>query len=124
MPRLRLTRAAPTATDQAPEVIASDAIAGLAVADAGAAPTGPGAPDRPDPAAQAALPAPRGPVAVGPNERLWGFECWWRPDPDGAGLTEADRLELEQSRKLLRGLIRDSRRSTRPRELAAPPAPR
>jgi hypothetical protein len=47
-------------------------------------------------------------------ERLWGFECWWRPDPGNAGLTEIDRIEVEQSKKLLRGLIRDSRRSTRP----------
>ena len=48
------------------------------------------------------------------KERLWGFECWWRPDPAKAGLTDADRIEVEQSKKLLRGLIRDSRRSTRP----------
>ena len=48
------------------------------------------------------------------DERLWGFECWWRPDPANAGLTDADRIEVEQSKKLLRGLIRDSRRSTRP----------
>jgi hypothetical protein len=47
-------------------------------------------------------------------ERLWGFECWWRPDPANAGLTDTDRLEVEQSKKLLRGLLRDSRRSTRP----------
>ena len=47
-------------------------------------------------------------------ERLWGFECWWRPDPGNAGLTETDRIEIEQSKKLLRGLMRDSRRSTRP----------
>jgi hypothetical protein len=47
-------------------------------------------------------------------ERLWGFECWWRPDPANAGLTDTDRIEVEQSKKLLRGLIRDSRRSTRP----------
>jgi hypothetical protein len=58
------------------------------------------------------------------EERLWGFECWWRPDPANAGLTDADRVEVEQSKKLLRGLIRDSRRSTRPREIAAPPPPR
>ena len=51
---------------------------------------------------------------VAPNERLWGFECWWRPDPQNAGLTETDRVEIEQSKKLLRGLIRDSRRATRP----------
>jgi len=59
---------------------------------------------------------PASPARVEPNapERLWGFECWWRPDPDGAGLTETDRTEIEQSKKLLRGLMRDSRRSTRP----------
>ena len=61
-------------------------------------------------------PGPGSPAAVEPQkpERLWGFECWWRPDPASAGLTQADRLEVEQSKKLLRGLIRDSRRSTRP----------
>jgi hypothetical protein len=60
-------------------------------------------------------PAPsEAPTAVVGNERLWGFECWWRPDPANAGLTDADRIEVEQSKKLLRGLIRDSRRSTRP----------
>jgi len=64
----------------------------------------------------AALPAPAEPHSKelqGP-ERVWGFECWWRPDPANAGLTDADRIEVEQSKKLLRGLIRDSRRSTRP----------
>jgi hypothetical protein len=60
-----------------------------------------------------------GPASVAPvqpqsPERVWGFECWWRPDPASAGLTDVDRVEVEQSRKLLRGLIRDSRRSTRP----------
>jgi len=61
-------------------------------------------------------PGPASPAPVEPQtkERLWGFECWWRPDPANAGLTEADRIEVEQSKKLLRGLIRDSRRSTRP----------
>jgi hypothetical protein len=59
-----------------------------------------------------------GPASVAPvepqtPERLWGFECWWRPDPANAGLTDADRIEVEQSKKLLRGLLRDSRRSTR-----------
>ncbi|HEX6061791.1 MAG TPA: hypothetical protein VF001_06940, partial [Candidatus Limnocylindria bacterium] len=58
-----------------------------------------------------ALPAPAEPPSI---ERVWGFECWWRPDPAHAGLTDADRIEVEQSKKLLRGLIRDSRRSTRP----------
>jgi hypothetical protein len=57
------------------------------------------------------VPAPVDPKAV---ERLWGFECWWRPDPGNVGLTEVDRVEAEQSKKLLRGLLRDSRRSTRP----------
>lgn len=47
-------------------------------------------------------------------ERLWGFECWWRPDPGSSGLTDTDRVEVEESKKLLRGLLRDSRRSTRP----------
>ncbi len=61
-------------------------------------------------------PGPASPAPVEPRtpERLWGFECWWRPDPGNAGLTDADRTEVEQSKKLLRGLIRDSRRSTRP----------
>ena len=58
-----------------------------------------------------ARPGPVEPPAV---ERLWGFECWWRPDPQHAGLTEADRVEVEQSKKLLRGLLRDSRRAVRP----------
>jgi hypothetical protein len=53
-------------------------------------------------------------LRIAPAERVWGFECWWRPDPAGAGLTDVDRLELEQSKKLLRGLIRDSRRAGRP----------
>ena len=58
-----------------------------------------------------AVPASNEPHSM---ERLWGFECWWRPDPGNAGLTETDRVEIEQSKKLLRGLMRDSRRSTRP----------
>jgi hypothetical protein len=41
------------------------------------------------------------------NDRLWGFECWWRPDPTGAGLTPEDHELLEASKKLLRGLLRD-----------------
>ena len=63
-----------------------------------------------------ALPASNEPQSKEPQaiERLWGFECWWRPDPGAAGLTDVDRIEVEQSKKLLRGLIRDSRRSTRP----------
>lgn len=48
------------------------------------------------------------------DERLWGFECWWRVDPRGAGLTPADRDALEVSKRLLRGLLRDARRSGRP----------
>jgi hypothetical protein len=61
-------------------------------------------------------PGPASPAPVEPQstERLWGFECWWRPDPGDVGLTDADRIEVEQSKKLLRGLLRDSRRSTRP----------
>jgi hypothetical protein len=46
-------------------------------------------------------------------ERLWGFECWWRLDPDGAGLIALDREEIEVSKRLLRGLLRDSRRQVR-----------
>jgi hypothetical protein len=47
------------------------------------------------------------------EERLWGFECWWRLDPRREGLTETDRSDLEESKRLLRGLMRDARRSTR-----------
>jgi hypothetical protein len=47
------------------------------------------------------------------DERLWGFECWWRPDTERGGLTDADREEIETSKRLLRGLLRDSRRSMR-----------
>jgi hypothetical protein len=47
------------------------------------------------------------------EERLWGFECWWRLDPPRAGLTESDRTELEESKRLLRGLMRDARRLQR-----------
>lgn len=58
-------------------------------------------------------PAPvRAPAPTAP-ERLWGFECWWRPDPGRAGLTTADHEELEQSKKLLRGLLKDTRRAGR-----------
>jgi len=49
------------------------------------------------------------------NDRLWGFECWWRPDPTGAGLTPEDHEMIESSKRLLRGLLRDARRSGRPR---------
>jgi len=45
------------------------------------------------------------------DERVWGFECWWRPDPERAGLTTSDREQLETSKRLLRGLLRDARRS-------------
>ena len=65
----------------------------------------------PDVRSSLASPASNEPPSM---ERLWGFECWWRPDPGNAGLTETDRIEIEQSKKLLRGLMRDSRRSTRP----------
>jgi len=47
------------------------------------------------------------------DERLWGFECWWRVDAERAGMTEADREDVEASKRLLRGLLRDARRSTR-----------
>jgi hypothetical protein len=47
------------------------------------------------------------------EERLWGFECWWRVDAEKTGLTDTDRDEVESSKKLLRGLLRDARRSTR-----------
>ncbi len=47
------------------------------------------------------------------DERLWGFECWWRVDTERSGLTDTDREELETSKRLLRGLLRDARRSTR-----------
>lgn len=45
------------------------------------------------------------------NERLWGLECWWRTDPAGSGLTLEDHSEVETSKKMLRGLLRDARRS-------------
>jgi len=69
-----------------------------------------------EPESESVPSGPTSPAAVQPasQERVWGFECWWRPDPTNAGLTDADRIEVEQSKKLLRGLIRDSRRSTRP----------
>jgi len=64
-----------------------------------------------EPESSVARPGPAESPAV---ERLWGFECWWRPDPQHAGLTDVDRVEVEQSKKLLRGLLRDSRRAVRP----------
>lgn len=48
------------------------------------------------------------------EERLWGFECWWRIDAERGGLIDTDREDLETSKRLLRGLLRDARRSTRP----------
>lgn len=51
-------------------------------------------------------------LRITPTERVWGFEVWWRVDPTRAGLTDADREELEASKKLLRGLARDARRRT------------
>ena len=73
-------------------------------------------PESDEPEAEIVRPVPALPGRAEPQsaERLWGFECWWRPDPGNDGLTEADRVEIEQSKKLLRGLLRDSRRSTRP----------
>jgi len=47
------------------------------------------------------------------EERLWGFECWWRVDTERGGLTDGDREGLETSKRLLRGLLRDARRSSR-----------
>jgi hypothetical protein len=44
------------------------------------------------------------------NDRVWGFEVWWRADPSRAGLTPEDHAELETAKRLLRGLIRDARR--------------
>src|SRR5712691_4070330 len=53
------------------------------------------------------------------DERLWGFEVWWRVDPERAGLTVDDRAQLEASKRLLRGLLRDARRSGGFRSLPA-----
>ena len=47
------------------------------------------------------------------EERFWGFECWWRLDPARTGLVDSDRAELEESKRILRGLMRDARRSQR-----------
>src|SRR6266852_5640367 len=47
------------------------------------------------------------------EERLWGFECWWRLDPRRSGLSDSDRPEIEESKRLLRGLMRDAKRSQR-----------
>ena len=53
------------------------------------------------------------------EERLWGFECWWRLDPTRAGLLPDDREQLETSKRLLRGLLRDAKRSGGYRSLPA-----
>jgi hypothetical protein len=44
-------------------------------------------------------------------DRIWGFECWWRPDPEGTGLKPEDHEEVEVAKRMLRGLLRDARRS-------------
>ncbi|MBU6424375.1 MAG: hypothetical protein KGJ98_14195 [Chloroflexota bacterium] len=49
------------------------------------------------------------------TDRIWGFECWWRADPEESGGKPEDREELEESKRLLRGLLRDARRGMRPR---------
>ena len=49
------------------------------------------------------------------GERIWGFECWWRADPDSAGLKPEDHEEIETSKRLLRGLLREAKRGSRPR---------
>ncbi|MFN2521461.1 MAG: hypothetical protein ABR525_10505 [Candidatus Limnocylindria bacterium] len=54
------------------------------------------------------------------EERLWGFECWWRVDQAGLGLTPTDHDDFEVSKRLLRGLLRDARRAGR---AAASPSP-
>lgn len=53
------------------------------------------------------------------DERLWGFECWWRVDAERAGMTADDREQLETSKRLLRGLLRDAKRSGSFRSLPA-----
>ena len=47
------------------------------------------------------------------EERLWGFEVWWRLDPQRGGLTDTDRTDLEDSKRMLRGLMRDARKTQR-----------
>jgi hypothetical protein len=49
------------------------------------------------------------------GERIWGFECWWRADPDASGVKPADHEDLETSKRLLRGLLREAKRGSRPR---------
>ena len=53
-------------------------------------------------------------------DRLWGFEVWWRPDPSSAGLTTEDHTEIERSKRLLRGLLREARRPPAFARAAAP----
>lgn len=53
------------------------------------------------------------------DERLWGFECWWRVDAERAGMTADDREQLETAKRLLRGLLRDAKRSGSFRSLPA-----
>ena len=91
----------PTASTEPTEPSAtsgSTASAALTSSAASAGPTASGAPTRVPPPA---------------IERLWGFECWWRPDPAQAGATPSDHEELELSKRLLRGLQRDTRRAGR-----------
>ncbi|GAC1695779.1 MAG: hypothetical protein NVS9B6_01940 [Candidatus Limnocylindrales bacterium] len=97
-PRLRIVSPAVPAVPPMLDAGESAAPASTADAEPAASPTG-----LPTPSA-AARPLPA------PVERLWGFECWWRPDPTRAGLTHADHEELERSKALLRGLLRDTRR--------------
>ncbi len=100
-PRLRVIAPAPPSPAQAP------ALDGPSAADRPVSPDG--SPD--EPPATPPVPA-HGPLPA-PVERLWGFECWWRPDPTRAGLTLEDHTDLEHSKKLLRGLLRDTRRAGR-----------
>jgi len=53
------------------------------------------------------------------DERLWGFEGGGPTAPGGAGLTADDREQLETSKRLLRGLLRDTKRSGGFRSLPA-----
>ena len=103
VPRLRIVRAAPAspAPDETPSSVVRP---------------GPASPAPGEPHSSSVRPGPASPAPGEPHstERVWGFECWWRPDPGNAGLTDTDRVEVEESKKLLRGLLRDSRRSTRP----------
>jgi len=121
IPRLRVIAPAAPAAPAALALSAPSA----ALAPSGApalAPVSPPADETVDPPAAAsalaaaAVPAvPAVPVRLSPPsvERLWGFECWWRPDPGRSGLTPSDHEDLEQSKRLLRGLLRDTRRAGR-----------